>query len=124
MLGTGRLTDRETGKPVAGEVFSVPLYGNDWPDRHPGFEGDFRAPWERLGNAATDVEGHYRLTVLPGAALIEGLVIVGGVAAENDENGWLVKYSVTARAGAAPAATPAAARNKLRIEIIVHSPKG
>jgi len=66
----GRLTDKDTGRPVRAHVFYAPLEGNDFAEKTPGYEW---LPWGASptdDHAQTDDDGRYRLVVLPGPGVL------------------------------------------------------
>jgi RNA polymerase sigma factor (sigma-70 family) len=68
---TGRITDAKTGAGVASRVFYRPLLINDQLDKFGGYDPpDYPAPWHRGRDTKTDMEGRYKITVMPGAGVI------------------------------------------------------
>jgi RNA polymerase sigma factor (sigma-70 family) len=66
----GRITDKDTGKPVRAHVFYAPLEGNDFTEKTPGYGW---LPWGASptdDTARTDEDGRYHLVVLPGPGLL------------------------------------------------------
>src|SRR5262249_13847031 len=68
----GQIVDRATGKPVKGEVYSLPLSGNPWLKKIPGIAvyTDEVVVWPRPAHAYTDSTGRFKLNVLPGPGVI------------------------------------------------------
>lgn len=66
----GRLTDRDTGKPVRAHVFYRPLDGNAATETTPGYGWLPWGPTPRDDETRTDADGNYRLVVLPGPGLL------------------------------------------------------
>ena len=66
----GRVTDKETGKPIRANLWYRPLETNDFLAKTPGYE------WLPFGAEAhddttqTDADGRYKLSVLPGPGLL------------------------------------------------------
>jgi RNA polymerase sigma factor (sigma-70 family) len=68
---TGRVTDMATRVGVPSRVFYRPLEQNDLLSRFGGYSPpDLPAPWHRGRDTKTDLEGRYRLTVMPGAGVV------------------------------------------------------
>jgi len=68
---TGRVTDAATGAGVASRVFYRPLQINDQLGRFGGYDPpDYPAPWHRGRDTKTDFEGRYKITVMPGAGVV------------------------------------------------------
>ncbi len=63
---TGRVIDRQTGKGVSASVRFDPLPGNKFYGSKPGFV----ANGNDLGTGSTDRDGRFRVTTIPGPALI------------------------------------------------------
>jgi hypothetical protein len=63
---TGRLMDRATGQGLSGEVRFVPLAGNPYFARKPGY-GPYR---HERPSASSDADGRFRLTVYPGPGVL------------------------------------------------------
>jgi len=83
---SGRLTDRVTGRPARGRVFYESLRVNDEYARTPGYafpRDDPHAPHlARSVDGYTDVEGRYRVTVLPGPGVLFVQASDGGTASD------------------------------------------
>jgi RNA polymerase sigma factor (sigma-70 family) len=68
---TGRVTDAVTGAGVPSRVFYRPLEKNRLLDQFPGYSPpDLPAPWHRGRDTKTDLGGRYRITVMPGAGVV------------------------------------------------------
>ncbi len=68
---TGRVTDAATGAGVPSRVFYRPLLINDLLDNFGGYDPpDYPAPWHRGRDTKTDMEGRYKITVMPGAGVV------------------------------------------------------
>jgi RNA polymerase sigma factor (sigma-70 family) len=65
---TGRVIDRTTGKGVAGGVRSVPLLGNKYCGKKPGYDL-YRYQLEQMPTP-TDADGRFRLVVIPGLSVL------------------------------------------------------
>jgi RNA polymerase sigma factor (sigma-70 family) len=92
---TGRITDAATGTGVRSRVFYRPLDRNSLLDRFPGYvyeQDAFPAPWHHGRDTITEADGHYKITVMPGAGVFH-------VQALGDEPGsFLNTRYLTARA--------------------------
>ena len=68
---TGRVTDAVTRAGVPSRVFYRPLEQNEHLPRFGGYSPpDLPAPWHRGRDTKTDLEGRYRITVMPGAGVV------------------------------------------------------
>jgi RNA polymerase sigma factor (sigma-70 family) len=68
VIVTGRVTDAVTGQGVPSRVFYRPLLDNAF---LAGYDPpDYPAPWHRGRDTKTDFEGRYKITVLPGAGVM------------------------------------------------------
>ncbi|HJT78308.1 MAG TPA: carboxypeptidase regulatory-like domain-containing protein, partial [Gemmataceae bacterium] len=68
---TGRVTDAVTGAGVPSRVFYRPLEKNALLDQFPGYTPpDLPAPWHRGRDTKTDLDGRYKITVMPGAGVV------------------------------------------------------
>jgi hypothetical protein len=68
---TGRVTDEVTGAGAPSRVFYRPLEKNALLDRFPGYgPPDLPAPWHRGRDTKTDLDGRYKVTVMPGAGVV------------------------------------------------------
>jgi RNA polymerase sigma factor (sigma-70 family) len=68
---TGRVTDAVTGEGVASRVFYRPLEINELLGEFGGYDPpDYPAPWHRGRDTKTDLEGRYKITVMPGAGVV------------------------------------------------------
>ncbi|HKB04377.1 MAG TPA: sigma-70 family RNA polymerase sigma factor [Gemmataceae bacterium] len=66
---TGRVTDAKTGQGVASRVFYRPLENND--QLYGGYgPPDYPAPWHHGRDTKTDMQGRYKITVAPGAGVV------------------------------------------------------
>lgn len=65
---TGQVIDRATGKGVPGGVRYVPLLGNQYCGKKPGYDL-YRYGWEQMPTP-TDAEGRFRLVVIPGLSVL------------------------------------------------------
>src|SRR5262249_4734253 len=67
----GRLTDKDTGKPIRAHVFSHPLEKNELLEKTPGYDWQAFGAWPQDDSPRTDADGRYRLTALPGPGLLQ-----------------------------------------------------
>jgi hypothetical protein len=68
---TGRVTNAVTGKPAPARVFYRPLQSNEQLGKFPDYSPpDLPAPWHRGRDTRTDLDGRYRLTVMPGSGVV------------------------------------------------------
>jgi RNA polymerase sigma factor (sigma-70 family) len=68
---SGRVTDAVTGAGVASRVFYRPLEINDQLGNFDGYgPPDFPAPWHHGRDTKTDMDGRYKITVMPGAGVV------------------------------------------------------
>jgi hypothetical protein len=68
---TGRITDAKTSEGVASRVFYRPLQINHMLDKFGGYDPpDYPAPWHRGRDTKSDMEGRYKITVMPGAGVV------------------------------------------------------
>jgi len=70
VIVTGRVTDKDTGKPVRARVWYRPLQGNELEKRTPGYTPDGSAPWGEGDDGLTDKDGTYRVNALSGPGLL------------------------------------------------------
>jgi RNA polymerase sigma factor (sigma-70 family) len=68
---SGRVTDTATGAGVASRVFYRPLLINGQLGNFGGYDPpDYPAPWHRGRDTKTDFDGRYKITVMPGAGVV------------------------------------------------------
>jgi RNA polymerase sigma factor (sigma-70 family) len=68
---TGRVTDAATGAGVPSRVFYRPLMINDQLGNFGGYDPpDYPAPWHRGRDTKTDMDGRFKITVMPGAGVV------------------------------------------------------
>jgi hypothetical protein len=68
---SGRVTDAQTGAGAPSRVFYRPLEKNKLLDQFPGYDPpDLPAPWHRGRDTKTDMNGYYKITVMPGAGVV------------------------------------------------------
>jgi RNA polymerase sigma factor (sigma-70 family) len=68
---TGRMTDAVTGAPAPSRVFYRPLEKNEFLGQFGGYDPpDYPAPWHRGRDTKTDYDGRYKITVMPGAGVL------------------------------------------------------
>jgi len=68
---SGRVTDAATRAGVPSRVFYRPLEKNDLLPQFSGYgPPDLPAPWHRGRDTKTDLDGRYKLTVMPGAGVV------------------------------------------------------
>jgi RNA polymerase sigma factor (sigma-70 family) len=68
---TGRVTDAVTGAGAPSRVFYRPLEKNVLLDQFPGYgPPDLPAPWHRGRDTKTELDGRYKITVMPGAGVL------------------------------------------------------
>jgi RNA polymerase sigma factor (sigma-70 family) len=68
---TGRVTDAATGAGAPSRVFYRPLEKNAFLDKFGGYNPpDLPAPWHRGRDTKTDMDGRYKITVMPGTGVV------------------------------------------------------
>jgi protocatechuate 3,4-dioxygenase beta subunit len=68
---TGRVTNTVSGKPAPARVFYRPLQSNDELGKFPAYSPpELPAPWHRGRDTKTDLDGNYRITVMPGPGVV------------------------------------------------------
>jgi RNA polymerase sigma factor (sigma-70 family) len=77
---TGRVTDAATGAGAPSRVFYRPLEKNALLDKFGGYDPpDLPAPWHRGRDTKTDFDGRYKITVMPGAGVVNFQAYGAGV---------------------------------------------